>query len=46
VASISKAPIIKKYNDKGQYNLDNPEEKKDDFLEEMIKNIKNLPKLY
>ncbi|MFN4007261.1 MAG: helicase-related protein [Chitinophagaceae bacterium] len=31
--------LIKKYHDKGQLYLDNPEETKADFLEDMIKNI-------
>ncbi len=33
--------LTKKYHDKGQYFLDNPEETKTDFLEDIIKNIQD-----
>jgi superfamily II DNA/RNA helicase/polyhydroxyalkanoate synthesis regulator phasin len=39
LAGINVDQLIKKYHDKGQLYLDNPEETKADFLEEIIKNI-------
>lgn len=39
LVGINVDQLIKKYHDKGQLYLDNPEETKADFLEEIIKNI-------
>jgi superfamily II DNA/RNA helicase len=39
LVGINVDQLIKKYHDKGQLYLDNPEETKTDFLEDMIKNI-------
>lgn len=39
LVGINVDQLIKKYHDKGQFYLDNPEETKADFLEEIIKNI-------
>ncbi|NUM31660.1 MAG: restriction endonuclease subunit R [Bacteroidetes bacterium] len=39
LVGINVDQLIKKYHDKGQLYLDNPEETKADFLEENIKNI-------
>lgn len=39
LVGINVDQLIKKYHDKGQLYLDNPEETKGDFLEEIIKNI-------
>lgn len=39
LVGINVDQLIKKYHDKGQLYLDNPEETKADFLDEIIKNI-------
>jgi len=39
LVGINVDQLIKKYHDKGQLYLDNPEETKADFMEEIIKNI-------
>lgn len=39
LVGINVDQLIKKYHDKGQFYLDNPEETKADFLKEIIKNI-------
>ncbi len=39
LVGINVDQLIKKYHNKGQFYLDNPEETKADFLEEIIKNI-------
>lgn len=39
LVGINVDQLIKKYHDRGQYFLDNPEETKEEFLLEMIKNI-------
>lgn len=39
LVGINVDQLIKKYHDKGQLYIDNPEETKADFLEEIIKNI-------
>jgi superfamily II DNA/RNA helicase len=41
LVGINVDQLIKKYHDKGQLYLDNPEETKTDFLEEIIKNIQD-----
>src|SRR4051812_29569679 len=39
LVGINVDQLIKKYHDKGQLYLDNPEETKENFLEDIIKNI-------
>ncbi len=39
LVGINVDQLIKKYHDRGQYFLENPEETKEEFLSEMIKNI-------
>jgi len=39
LVGINVDQLIKKYHDKGQFYLDNPEETRADFLDEIIKNI-------
>jgi superfamily II DNA/RNA helicase/polyhydroxyalkanoate synthesis regulator phasin len=39
LVGINVDKLIKKYHDKGQLYLDNPKETKDDFMNEIIKNI-------
>ncbi|MDP3558110.1 MAG: helicase-related protein [Bacteroidota bacterium] len=39
LVGINVDQLIKKYHDKGQYYLENPEETKDEFLNDIIKNI-------
>lgn len=39
LVGINVDQLIKKYHDKGQLYIDNPSETKDNFLEEIIKNI-------
>ena len=39
LVGINVDQLIKKYHDKGQLYLDNPEETRDNFLEDIIKNI-------
>jgi superfamily II DNA or RNA helicase len=41
LVGINVDQLIKKYHDRGQYFLDNPEETKADFLQEMIQNIQD-----
>lgn len=41
LVGINVDQLIKKYHDRGQYFLDNPEETKDSFLSEIIQNIQN-----
>jgi len=41
LVGINVDQLIKKYHDRGQYFLDNPDETKEDFLESLILNIQN-----